>query len=169
MNRMRTFRIALTCAVALSAWPATAAAQAAPSPDATPFVGATGAFIALSVLDLEASSKWYMEKLGLRRVMTIPRMGQIVGGAAFEADGIVVELIQHEAARPGSTPSELTHGIAKAGLIVTDFDRTVAALRARGITFFGGPYPARPGQRANVMFHDNAGNMLQVLGPLAPR
>jgi hypothetical protein len=92
-------------------------------------------------------------------------MGQIVGGAALEGDGIFVELLQHEAAKPGTTPSELTHGVAKVGLMVPDFERTVAALRVRGITFFGGPYPARPGQRANVMFQDNAGNMLQILGP----
>ncbi len=132
-----------------------------------PFVGAVGAFIALSVPDLEASARWYTEILGLRRVMTIPRMGSIVGGAALEGDGIFVELIQRDDAKPGPTPAELSHGIVKAGILVADFERTVAALRARGVTFFAGPFPARPGQRANVMFKDNAGNMLQVLGPLA--
>jgi catechol 2,3-dioxygenase-like lactoylglutathione lyase family enzyme len=143
--------------------------QAPSRVDQGPFAGATGAFIAFSVPDLEASVAWYTEKLGLRRTMTIPRMGQIVGGAALEGDGLFVELLQHEAARPGSTPAELTHGVAKAGLMVPEFERTVAALRARGVEFFGGPYPARPGQRANVMFKDNAGNMLQILGPVAPR
>ena len=141
-----------------------------PRPDVTsqqaPFAIATGAFIALSVPDFEASAKWYTEKLGLSRTMTIPRTGQIVGGAALEGNGIFVELLQHEAAKPGTTPSELTHGIAKAGILVPDFDRAVAALRARGVVFFGGPYPARPGQRANVMFKDNAGNVIQVLGPI---
>lgn len=124
-------------------------------------------FIALFVPDLEATARWYGETLGLRRVMTIPRMGTIVGGAALEGDGIVVELLQREDAKPGTTPVELTHGIAKAGILVADFERTVAALRSRGVTFFAGPYPARPGQRANVMFRDNAGNMLQVLGPVS--
>jgi catechol 2,3-dioxygenase-like lactoylglutathione lyase family enzyme len=161
--------LTLACAVALSTFAAESAAQAAPSSNDSPFAGATGGFIALSVPDLDASVKWYTEKLGLRRIMTIPRMGQIVGGAALEGDGIMVELLQHEAAKPGTTPSELTHGVAKAGLMVPDFERTVAALRARGVTFFGGPYPARPGQRANVMFQDNAGNMLQILGPMTPR
>ena len=124
-------------------------------------------FIALFVPDLEATARWYSETLGLRRVMTIPRMGTIVGGAVLEGDGIVVELLQREDAKPGTTPVELTHGIAKAGILVADFERTVAALRSRGVTFFAGPYPARPGQRANVMFRDNAGNMLQVLGPVS--
>ena len=142
-----------------------------PRPDvasqSAPFAGATGAFIALSVPDFEASARWYAEKLGLNRTMTIPRTGQIVGGAALEGNGIIVELLQHESAKAGTTPSELTHGIVKAGILVPDFDRTIAALRARGIVFFGGPYPARPGQRANAMFKDNAGNILQVLGPAA--
>jgi hypothetical protein len=101
--------------------------------------------------------------------MTIPRMGQIVGGAALEGDGIFVELLQHEAAKSASKPAELTHGVVKAGLMVTDFERTIAILRANGVKFFGGPYPAKPGQRPNVMFEDNAGNMLQILGPLSPK
>lgn len=164
---MKRSQLALIGLLALAA--GRADGQGSPATEPGPFAGATGAFIALSVPDLEASVTWYVDKLGLRRTMTIPRMGQIVGGAALEGDGIFVELLQHEAARPGTTPSELTHGVAKAGLMVPDFERTVAALRARGVTFFGGPYPARPGQRANVMFKDNAGNMLQILGPVAPR
>ncbi len=168
MRVLPLVRLALLGGLALAGTSAAARGQATPNAEPGPFAGATGAFIALSVPDFEASAAWYAEKLGLRRVMTIPRMGQIVGGAALEGDGILVELLQHDAARPGTTPSELTHGIAKAGLMVADFDRTVAALRARGVTFFAGPYPARPGQRPNVMFMDNAGNMLQILGPVTP-
>lgn len=52
---------------------------------------------------------------------------------------------------------------------MTDFDRTVAELRARGVAFMAGPYPARAQVRANVMFRDNAGNVIQVLGPYATR
>lgn len=144
-------------------------AQAQATADTRPFASATGAFIALSVPDLEASLQWYERYLGLRRVMTIPRMGPIVGGGLLEGDGVMVEFIQHEAAKPGTTPSELTHGIAKAGVLVADFEGTVNALRARGVTFFAGPYPGRPGQRPNVMFKDNSGNMWQILGPTVPR
>src|SRR6185436_13904740 len=97
--------------------------------------------------DLEASAKWYEAKLGLRRVMTVPRTGQIAGVVALEGPGIVVELIQHDAARPGTPTPELTHGIAKAGVLVRDFDGAVARLRSRGVTFFSGPYPARSGMR----------------------
>lgn len=152
-----------TACVVFAGLPAGALAQA--SATSSPFAGATGAFIALSVPDLEASVRWYTETLGLRRAFTIPAMGPIAGGAALEGDGLLIELLQRTDAVPGKSPAELAHGIAKAGILVRDFDGTVTALRARGITFFSGPYPARPGQRANVAFKDNAGNLIQVLGP----
>lgn len=136
----------------------------------SPFATARGGFFAISVRDLAASVKWYSETLGLRSVMTVPRTGKIAGVAALEGDGIIVELIQHDdaTARSGATP-ELTHGVAKAGVIVSDFDRAVAALRARGVAITSGPYPARPAMRANLMFRDNEGNYIQVLGPYAGR
>lgn len=135
-----------------------------------PFATARGGFFALSVRDLAASVKWYTETLGLKSVMTVPRTGKIAGVAALEGDGVLVELIQHDdaSARSGTAP-ELTHGIAKAGVIVGDFDRTVAALRARGVAITSGPYPARPAMRANLMFRDNEGNCIQVLRPYASR
>jgi catechol 2,3-dioxygenase-like lactoylglutathione lyase family enzyme len=157
----------LIAAVLLLAIPVSGKAQAAGD---GPFATARGGFFALSVRDLAASVKWYTETLGLKSVMTVPRTGKIAGVAALEGDGILVELIQHDdaAARTGTAP-ELTHGIAKAGVIVVDFDRTVAALRARGVAITSGPYPARPAMRANLMFRDNEGNYIQVLGPYAKR
>jgi hypothetical protein len=61
---------------------------------------ATGAFFALSVPDMQASAKWYSEKLGLR---------------------LIVELIQDDnalplsKAAPASTRRESVHGMFKAG------------------------------------------------------
>lgn len=157
----------LNVAVLLLALPLAANAQTAA---VGPFATARGGFFALSVRDLAASVKWYTETLGLKSVMTVPRTGKIAGVAALEGDGILVELIQHDdaAARTGSAP-ELTHGIAKAGVIVVDFDRTVAALRARGVAITSGPYPAQPTMRANLIFRDNEGNYIQILGPYAGR
>lgn len=40
-----------------------------PQAPATPIVAAGGAFFALSVPDVQASGRWYSEKLGLRVVM----------------------------------------------------------------------------------------------------
>lgn len=152
---------------ALTGFTLPAAAQDAP---VSPFRSAIGGFVALSVPDLEASAKWYEAKLGLHRVMEVPRSGTLAGVIALEGDGLLVELIQLDDARPaGVERSELRHGIAKAGILVRDFDATIAVLRARGITFVSGPYPARPGMRANASFRDNNGNYLQVLGPAMAR
>ena len=60
-----------------------------------------------------------------------------------------------------------THGIFKAGVIVEDFDRMLAALKARQLEIAYGPYPARANQRANVIVRDNAGNLLQFFGKSA--
>lgn len=128
--------------------------------DASPL----GTFVALSVPDLEASARWYERTFGLTRVMTVPRTGAIAGVVALEGSGLIVELIQHDSARVATERPELTHGIAKAGFIVDDFDATIAMLESRGVVFFSGPYPARPGVRANAMFRDNAGNVWQVFG-----
>ena len=56
------------------------------------------------------------------------------------------------------------HGVFKSGLIVEDFDRTVAALRSRGVEIAFGPFPKSSTQRANVIVRDNAGNLIQFFG-----
>ena len=69
----------------------------------------------------------------------------------------------------GRTPDQITAIRPVKDGVIADFDGTVTALRARGVVFMSGPYPSRPEARANVMFRDNAGNVLQVLGPYAKR
>jgi catechol 2,3-dioxygenase-like lactoylglutathione lyase family enzyme len=141
-----------------------AAARAEP-----PFKAAGGAFVALSVADLRASAKWYAEKFGLTVVMEVPKQD----GAAvtvLEGGGLVVELVQLDGAVPlrravpAAKGAQAVHGIFKVGLVVEDFDGTVAALRARGVEIAHGPFPARGNQRANVILRDNAGNLIQFFG-----
>jgi catechol 2,3-dioxygenase-like lactoylglutathione lyase family enzyme len=130
---------------------------------------AAGAFFALSVADIPASVKWYSEKLGLTVVMEVPKRDG-VAVAVLEGGGLIVELIQHDAAVPLSvaapavTDRQFVHGLFKVGVVVEDFDRAVATLRAGGVTLVAGPFPARPNQRANVLFRDNAGNLIQFFG-----
>jgi hypothetical protein len=64
-------------------------------------------------------------------------------------------------------PSHLIHGISKVGVIVDDFDGTLATLKSRGVEIFLGPFPARNGQRANVIVKDNSGNLIQLFGKSA--
>lgn len=124
----------------------------------------TATFVALSVPDLEASARWYETTFALERIMTVPRTGAMAGVIALEGSGLLVELIQLDSARAATERPELTHGVAKVGFIVDDFDGLIATLRSRGVEFFAGPYAPRPGMRANAMFRDNAGNVWQVMG-----
>lgn len=137
---------------------------AAPADSAA--VSATGAFFALSVPDLAASVRWYSEKLGLRVVMEPPK-SEHVSVTVLEGGGLIVELIQNDKAMPLATAApgvKEVHGIFKVGVIVDDFDKTLAILRARGVDIAYGPYPRQENQRANVIVRDNAGNLIQLFG-----
>ena len=143
-------------------------------PAGPPIVTANGAFFALSVADVQASSHWYSEKLGLHVVMQLPTRDK-VAVVVLEGDGLIVELIQNDDAvplrqvAPRVKDTTLVHGIFKAGAVIADFDRTVARLRERGVEVAYGPYPAKPDQRANVIVRDNAGNLIQLFGQYASR
>ena len=88
-----------------------------------------GSFFAISVPDLQASTKWYSEKLGLR----------------------------------SGAPSD-RQGIFKVGVVVKDFDATLAMLRARGVAIFMGPFPKRSDQPAQVIVRDTSGTLIQFFG-----
>ena len=67
---------------------------------------------------------------------------------ALEGDGLIVELIQHDSARPLTTAGPAAkeplyiHGIFKVGVIVSDLEKTLA----------------------NAIVRDNAGNLIQFFG-----
>jgi catechol 2,3-dioxygenase-like lactoylglutathione lyase family enzyme len=144
---------------------ALAQATAQPTSSPAPF-SARGAFFALSVADVQASVRWYTEKLNLAVVMEQPkRDGAAV--AILEGHGLIVELVELDAASPlgvaapkAAGPFQI-HGVFKAGVIVDDFDRLVAMIKTRNVEIAHGPFPARNGQRANVIVRDNAGNLIQ--------
>ena len=134
-----------------------------PAPDVEPIGTASGAFFALSVADLKASAQWYAGKFGLKTVMQMPKSnGAAV--AVLEGGGLIVELVERDDAKPGPSDAMRIHGIAKAGIIVADFDKTVALLKARRVEIAFGPFPATSAQRANVIVKDNAGNLIQFFG-----
>ena len=134
-----------------------------------PAFAATGAFMAFSVPDLPASTKWYADKLGMSVVLR-PQPSGGVAVVVLEGGGLIVELLHNQAATPlrtvapAVTHTTLVHGIFKAGVVVEDFDRTLATLRERGVDIAIGPFPARDGQRANVIVRDNSGNLIQFFG-----
>ena len=150
--------------------PTPTAGQAPSHVTDAPSIATTGAFFALSVEDMEASTRWYVEKLGLRVTMPRSRMGK-AAATVLEGGGLIVELVQHDDALPLTRPapavqggSLFVHGIFKAGFVVEDFDATIALLRARQVEIAFGPFPKRPTQRANAIIKDNAGNFIQIFG-----
>jgi catechol 2,3-dioxygenase-like lactoylglutathione lyase family enzyme len=161
---MKAFILVL-CLISLSSPPGHAQASKAQPP----FKPVDGAFFALSVPDIAASTEWYSAKLGLEVVMQIPKQsGTAV--TILEGGGLTVELIQHDAARalrdaaPGVSDPQFIHGLYKAGFVVKDFDDVVAELRSRGVEIAYGPFPATDIQKANVLIRDNAGNLIQLFG-----
>ncbi|HXQ37515.1 MAG TPA: VOC family protein [Anaerolineales bacterium] len=135
----------------------------------TSLISTRGGFFALSVADINASANWYSEKLGLTIIMQPPKTNQSTV-VVLEGGGLIVELIQHDNALPLSEIAPtikdrtLIHGIVKVGVIVDDFDKTVAILRERNVPIAFGPFPATTEQRANVIIQDNEGNLIQFFG-----
>jgi catechol 2,3-dioxygenase-like lactoylglutathione lyase family enzyme len=150
-------------------------AATAPAPGRQPtwaapaFTSARGAFVGISVSDIEASVRWYTEKLGLAVVMRPPKIEKSTA-VILEGGNVIVELMRHDdavplgTAAPSITRNYLVTGIFKAGIIVDDFDKAIAELRARGVPIAIGPFPATAEQRANAIIRDNEGNYLQLFG-----
>jgi catechol 2,3-dioxygenase-like lactoylglutathione lyase family enzyme len=117
-------------------------------PDAEPpFSAVSGAFFAVSVQDIAASTKWFTEKLGLQVILQPPREKD-AAVVVFEGGGLTVELVQLAAAAADARAAQLTDGIFKSGLVVGDLDRMLAALKARGVPIAIGPFPSRARSRA---------------------
>ena len=144
------------------------------SPQAPPAFTTKGAFFALSVADLDASTKWYADKFGLTVVMRPPKQDKSAV-TVLEGGGLIVELLQRDdavplrQAAPSVEANYRIHGFFKAGVIVDDFDKTLATLRSRGVEIAIGPFRATTTQRANVIVRDNAGNLIQFFGPSVNR
>ena len=113
------------------------------APPQKPVLTSTGAFFALSVPDIQASGRWYSEKLGLAVTMRPPREGpgEVM---VLEGGGLIVELIQHD---EGLALTKLVspvddavkiHGFFKAGVLVADIDATRRMLEARGRSWLTG-------------------------------
>lgn len=163
---MRALVVAVFIAVSLAAPPQTPASDPRP-----PFTSAHGAFIALSVADLDASAHWYHEKLGLAIVKA---RSQSPDGKSFatilSGNQLIVELIQHSDAvalqrvDPNLTRAYQVHGIFKSGLVVDDLDATLKELEARGVNVAFSIFRDDALAYRTFAVRDNAGNFLQFFG-----
>ena len=158
MNRAAAHALTL-----LLALPIALQAQSPSDVGAPAALTSRGAFFALSVSDLDASVKWYTEKLGLKVVHRLPQVDK-ASLAILSGGGLIVELVHNDDATPRAGDPVHTLGIFKVGVIVDSLDKTVATLRARQVVAAFGPFPARPGAMANVIVRDNAGNLIQFFG-----
>jgi catechol 2,3-dioxygenase-like lactoylglutathione lyase family enzyme len=148
---------------------------AQPAVSASPAPLPAHGYLAFSVPDIEASARWYVEKLGLRMLFNVPRTATVRAAAAFlQGGGFFVELVEVDGAADLSrylTPQQIgegggrqyVYGLFKGGIVVDDFEKTVATLRARGVDIVDGPRPTKPDQPANVTIRDNAGNRIALL------
>ena len=144
----------------------TVSAQPKPEPA---FRAVEGTFFALSVQDVEASVKWYSNAFGLTVASRPSAADPAV--AILTGNGLEIELMAFKnstaAADPFDAKGNHPRGIVKVGFVVADLDRTLAALRAKGVAVAMGPFPGRRDQRANVVIKDNSGNLIQILGAYA--
>ena len=144
-------------------------AEAQPNAKSPALTAAKGALFAVSVADLDASVRWYTEKLGLDVTMRPPKFEKSTA-VILEGGGLIVELMHHDDAVPLTTAAPAirenykVHGIFKAGVIVEDFHTAMAELRARGVPIVIGPFAATAQQRANAIIRDNEGNFIQLFG-----
>ena len=163
---MKRFSLLLCLALPVASY-----AQTPDAPTGAPVISAVNAFFALSVADIDESTRWYRDKLGLRVIMQAPRTDATKSAATvLQGGGLTVELVQHDEAAslrkflPEPRGALFVHGIFKVGVTVDDFDATIAAIRSRGIPIVIGPFPKRPDQPANAIIQDNAGNYIQIFG-----
>jgi hypothetical protein len=85
----------LACAVpVLAQTRAVGAGTEPPALSDPPLAGVKGAFFAPSVADLEASAKWYIEKLGLAVAMRTKSGKTSV--IVVSGNGLTVELLRHD-------------------------------------------------------------------------
>jgi len=169
MNRPHS---CLNVAIALVAVSSPLAPQA-PRCEAPPAIAAHGYF-SLSVPDMEASRRWYTEKLGLCTSFNFPPTPTLNAGAAFVQGGsLYIELVQVEGAvnlqqlLPAHAGEEIqgrqyVHGPMKVGAVVDSFDVTVATLRARGVEIVA-LQGTKHDQPATVTIRDNAGNRILLM------
>ena len=162
--------VLLLGSVCLMAQTSDSANKAAASPK-PPFKAVNGGFVAITVPDLDASAKWYVEKLGLKIVKDHSMRPD--GKAAvtiLQGNGFAVELIWLDGSAPLSKVAPQTkgpqdvHGILKSGLFVDDLDGAMKELKSRNVTFAFELFYDKSMDCRMFAIRDNNGNMLQFFG-----
>lgn len=112
----------------------------APPPASDPLASAQPCLVALSVLDLDASARWYENVAGFRKLRTIDLPKQSLRIVFLERNGFQIEMIEfkrtvsYEAIRSKFANVDdraKVQGFTKLAFRVTDLDRVAAVLKQR--------------------------------------
>lgn len=131
---------------------------------------ARGAFFALSVADVAAMSRWYQDKLGFVVTSQGEAPNKIAKFALLEGDGTIIELIEHQTAKPRATAAPSAseayqiHGIFKVGMVVGDLDGVYRELRQRGVPVAHDLMAAKDVAMRSFSIRDGEGNLIQFFG-----
>ena len=141
------------------------------SSDTKPVFKANGGFVAITVPDLDASAKWYVENLGLRIVKNhAMRPDNKAAVTILQGNGFAVELIWLADAAPlakvapQAKGAQDIHGILKSGLFVDDLDATLKELKSRNVTMAFDTFYDKSMDCRMFAIRDNNGNILQFFG-----
>ena len=132
----------------------------------------SGSYFALSVKDLNATSAWYQQKLGFREVKQGASRDGKSRTVVLDREGVVLELIHHKDAVPGSRLRKdfkpyLVYGVFKIGLIVHDADHTLQRLKENGVPIANGPWTDQELHMRSFFIRDNEGNIIQFLSKVS--
>jgi catechol 2,3-dioxygenase-like lactoylglutathione lyase family enzyme len=136
-----------------------------------PVFKAHGAFVAITVPDIDVASKWYAEKLGLKIVKDHSmRPDNKAAVTVLQGNGFAVELIWLDGSAPLSKvapqvkgPQEI-YGILKSGIYVDDLDATLKELKSRNVTMAFETFYDKSMDCRMFAIRDNNGNILQFFG-----
>lgn len=163
---MRKLACSLILLLGVAAARGQTTAAATPAPPRT-----VGAFFALSVADVEATSAWYRDKLGFRIASHGEAPNKIAKFAILEKEGSIIEMVQHReakpraAAAPGVKESHLIHGIFKVGFHVTDLDAVYRRVKEQGIPIAYDLMPVKEIDLRSFIIRDREDNLIQFFGP----
>ncbi|MDR3252638.1 MAG: VOC family protein [Tannerella sp.] len=112
---------------------------------------------AIAADDVESLTKWYCETLGYKVFAQADKPVYIIEAP----DGTYIEVMpKDETSRPDRTVN--TPGWSHLALRVSDMDKAMAALEAKGVEWLGEEFLAVGGGRIRN-FNDPEGNLLQIL------
>lgn len=125
-------------------------------------------FFALSVQDIDRSSKWYERVFGFRTTRTIDAKDGSTRVCLMKLDGGFLELVELSKARaleellPDLKHRYLSYGVYKVGFEVKDLDTAISRLNSLQVELRGDVITEPNGSMRSVQVEDPDGNIIQL-------